>query len=111
MGRSGPGEGHVQLLSALRWGRVISKKGLGCRQSKLRIVVLKEGKRTKPCWPGGSDFIIAISRDPFKTSARSFLSAFLAWPSFRSAGSKPAFVGEARCLGSNPDSAAPLLSV
>lgn len=105
------GEVHVQLLPVLRGGRAISKKGLGCRQSNRRIVVLKEGKRTKACWPGGSDFLISISRDPFMMSTHSFLSAFLARPSRSPAGSKPAFVGDARCLGSNPDSVAALLAV
>lgn len=83
-------------------GRVISKKVLGCRQSKLKAVVLKEGKRTKPCWPGGPDFIISFSWGPLQTSVRSFLPALLTQSSV-SAGSEPALVGEARCLGSHRD--------
>lgn len=91
-------------------GRVISKKVLGCRQSKLKAVVLKEGKRTKPCWPGGPDFVISLSWGRFLTSVRSFLPALLTQSSV-SAGSEPAFVEEARCLGSHRNFIAPSLAL
>lgn len=53
---------HIQLPpSEMGWGAVISKKILGCRQSKLKVVVLTE---TKPCCPGSPDLIISISQTP-----------------------------------------------
>ena len=49
------GKLHVQLLSALGWGRQGDfQESLGL-QSELKAVVLKEGERAKPCWPHDPD--------------------------------------------------------